>query len=172
MDHRIRSAIERIDRRFERRWTVAQMAAGVNLSVSRFSHLFRTQVGIPPSRYLKRVRMAAARRLLETSFLSVKEVMARVGFNDVSHFVRDFRHHYGVPPGQVRRDAGPGRGEVAAETANKQPDRPTEEGLTAPYASYVRVMRAGGRVRATRRCRDRRNGRPLLEQTSFQGAYP
>jgi AraC family transcriptional regulator of arabinose operon len=119
MDHRIRSAMERIHRRFDRRLTVAEMAGGVNLSVSRFTHLFRAYVGTPPSRYLKRVRMRAARRLLETTFLSVKEVMARVGLNDASHFVRDFKRHHHVRPGQVRRAAGGGQG-------GSQQKRPTD----------------------------------------------
>jgi AraC family transcriptional regulator of arabinose operon len=103
MDHRIRSAMERIHRRFDRRLAVPELAARVNLSPSRFSHLFRSETGVSPSLYLKRVRLRAARELLETSFLSVKEVMGRVGLNDASHFVRDFKQHHGVRPGHIRR---------------------------------------------------------------------
>lgn len=42
--------------------------------------------------------MERARYLLETSFLSVKEITHNVGLNDESHFVRDFKKVYGVPP--------------------------------------------------------------------------
>ena len=46
--------------------------------------------------------MEQARELLETSYLSVKEVMARVGVADESHFVRDFKKAYGRTPARYR----------------------------------------------------------------------
>ena len=42
--------------------------------------------------------MEKAKYLLETSFLSVKEITHRVGLNDESHFVRDFKIAYGLSP--------------------------------------------------------------------------
>lgn len=41
---------------------------------------------MPPARYLRRLRMRRAMELLETTNLSVKQVMARVGLCDESHF--------------------------------------------------------------------------------------
>jgi len=46
--------------------------------------------------------MERARYLLETSFLSVKEIGYQVGLNDESHFVRDFRKVYGDAPTRYR----------------------------------------------------------------------
>ena len=45
--------------------------------------------------------MEKARYLLETSLLSVKEITHSVGLNDESHFVRDFKKAYGVPPTRI-----------------------------------------------------------------------
>ena len=78
--------------------TVEGLAARVNLSRSRFAHLFKAQVGVPPGRYLREQRLRHARRLLETTFLSVKQVMAEVGINDPSHFSRDFQRAFGTSP--------------------------------------------------------------------------
>jgi AraC-like DNA-binding protein len=39
-----------------------------------------------------------ARLLLETEFLTVKEVMNRVGMSDASYFARSFKAAYGVTP--------------------------------------------------------------------------
>lgn len=47
--------------------------------------------------------MEKARYLLETSFLSVKEITHSVGLNDESHFVRDFKKAYGEPPTRYRK---------------------------------------------------------------------
>jgi AraC-like DNA-binding protein len=46
-----------------------------------------------------------AKYLLESSFLSVKEITYRVGINDESHFVRDFKKAYGNAPRQHRTKA-------------------------------------------------------------------
>lgn len=77
-------------------------AASMNLSVSRLRHLFKEECGVPPSRYWKLLQLRKARSLLEESFLSVKQVMADVGLNDLSHAVRDYKALYGLTPSQTR----------------------------------------------------------------------
>lgn len=46
--------------------------------------------------------MERAKDLLESSFLSVKEIAYQVGLNDESHFVRDFKSTYGFSPALYR----------------------------------------------------------------------
>ena len=53
-----------------------------------------------------RLKMQEAKRLLETTFLTVKEVAHHVGLGDESHFVRDFKRLYGHSPGQHRTTLG------------------------------------------------------------------
>jgi len=57
---------------------------------------------MPPIRYLRLLRMERAKVLLESSFLSVKEIAFQVGLNDESHFVRDFKSAYGYSPALYR----------------------------------------------------------------------
>ena len=57
---------------------------------------------MPPIRYLRLLRMERAKNLLESSFLSVKEIAFQVGLNDESHFVRDFKSTYGFSPALYR----------------------------------------------------------------------
>ena len=57
---------------------------------------------MPPIRYLRLLRMDRAKNLLESSFLSVKEIAFQVGLNDESHFVRDFKSTYGFSPALYR----------------------------------------------------------------------
>lgn len=82
--------------------SLAEFAQSVNLSVWRLSHIFKSDVGMPPIRYLRLLRMERAKNLLESSFLSVKEIAFRVGLNDESHFVRDFKSTYGFSPALYR----------------------------------------------------------------------
>ena len=106
MDARIALVVARMEQALDQAPRLPELAAAVNLSVSRLSHLFREEVGVAPGRYLHTIRMQRARILLERSFLNVKEVMARVGVADPSHFARDFRKYHGIAPSQVRRAAG------------------------------------------------------------------
>src|SRR6185369_14803002 len=78
--------------------SLSEFAQSVNLSVCRLCHIFKSDVGMPPMRYLRLLRMERAKDLLESSFLSVKEIGYRVGLNDESHFVRDFKASYGLSP--------------------------------------------------------------------------
>jgi transcriptional regulator GlxA family with amidase domain len=81
---------------------VASIARSLNLSPSRFRHLFRERVGLSPGNYLRLVRLNRAKKLLTTTFLSVKEITARVGANDISHFVRDYKSYFGHTPTEER----------------------------------------------------------------------
>src|SRR5678815_973965 len=82
--------------------SLGEFAQSVNLSVWRLCHIFKSDVGMPPIRYLRLLRMERAKNLLESSFLSVKEIAFQVGLNDESHFVRDFKSTYGFSPALYR----------------------------------------------------------------------
>lgn len=104
LDRRALWAITEMERRIAD-VTTETLAASVNLSRSRFAHLFTEQLGVSPARYLHALRMERARVLLERTFLTVRQVMTEVGITDASHFSRDFRQYHGVAPRDVRRDA-------------------------------------------------------------------
>lgn len=109
-DPRIAWAVNEMQRRVGHGVTVDELARAVELSRSRFAHLFRQQTGVSPGRYLREFRLDRARLLLESTTLSVREVMVAVGFNDPSHFSRDFAHAFGAPPSEWRkRAAAPAR---------------------------------------------------------------
>ena len=102
MDHRIERALADIHTRVGAPMSIPALARTVNLSVSRFAHLFQQEVGTSPARYVHALRMIRARILLERTSLSIKEVMAQVGCNDPSHFTRDFRTFHGLSPREWR----------------------------------------------------------------------
>jgi transcriptional regulator GlxA family with amidase domain len=102
VDWRITWTVEYMQRHIARPLNVPELAALVNLSPSRFRDLFSAQTGMGPVQYLQRLRLRRARLLLERTFLTVKEVMALVGYNDPSHFSREFRREHGVAPSSVR----------------------------------------------------------------------
>lgn len=102
MDPRVRQAIDLLSEDLSRPFNINTLAGSVNLSPSRLRHLFKSETGLTPAQYLKRLRIEGARKLLEGSFLRLKDVMPRVGVSDESHFVRDFKKVHGLPPIKYR----------------------------------------------------------------------
>ena len=102
MDKRVEKIIEMMRADVRGELTLTEFAHSVNLSVWRLCHIFKSDVGMPPIKYLKLLRMERAKGLLESSFLSVKEIAFQVGLNDESHFVRDFKSTYGYSPTTYR----------------------------------------------------------------------
>jgi AraC family transcriptional regulator of arabinose operon len=85
------------------RLPVEEVARVVNLSESRLRHLIREEIGIPVRHYVKKVRLSRARKLVEGTFLSVKEITSVLGCSDISHFLRDYKTVFGETPSQTRR---------------------------------------------------------------------
>ena len=81
---------------------VPELAARVRLSPARFRALFRAQTGLPPLQYLRVIRLRRARLLIERTFLSVRDVMIAVGYQDPGRFTRDFRRSHGISPAALR----------------------------------------------------------------------
>lgn len=87
------------------------------LSPSRLQAVFREVTGYPPLDYLRRLRVEEARRLLADARLSVKEIAARTGFRDTSHFSKVFRRIDGLSPAHYRAALLPGRQEKSPTPA-------------------------------------------------------
>lgn len=102
VDWRITWAMDQLQQNLAEPLTVAALAARVHLSPSRFRDLFGKQTGLSPAQYLQQLRLRRARLLIERTFLTVKEVMVLVGYNDPSHFSRDFRRYHGIAPASLR----------------------------------------------------------------------
>lgn len=93
--------------------SLSSIANHLNLSLSRFRHLFSVEVGVSPARYSRLQRLARARKLLRSSSLRVKEIAGVLGFNDVSHFVRDYKLRFHETPSQTRARSHLGRRQAA-----------------------------------------------------------
>src|SRR5215213_8180043 len=102
MNPRVQEVIHLIQKDLSRKFTLSEMAQAVNLSAEHLRELFKSEIGMTPVQYQKKLRLLEARRLLESTFLNVQEVMVRVGLSDDSHFVRDFKKLYGLTPAQYR----------------------------------------------------------------------
>ena len=99
---KVRKVIQLVDSSFTGELTIEDIARSVNLSPSRISRLFKSETGTTIGRFIKHSRLERARNLLETTDLSVVQILTQTGISCPSHFVRDFKKVYGVSPSQYR----------------------------------------------------------------------
>lgn len=79
---------------------LSEIRMSVQLSSSHLRQLFKGDTGMSLARYLKKLRLERASELLETTFLSIKEIAASAGLHSINHFVTDFKKAHGVTPSQ------------------------------------------------------------------------
>jgi AraC-like DNA-binding protein len=98
----IRRAIARMEESFAERLTVDRLAVEARLSKSHFIALFRAHTGMTPHEYLRRVRVEAAKRLLDGGS-DVTDACFSVGFSSMSGFEEAFRALAGMAPSAYTR---------------------------------------------------------------------
>lgn len=106
-DPRVERVIDFMKANLDRRIHLIDLARVANLSTFRFSHLFKTDTGLPPGEFLIRLRMEKARELLASTRLSVKEIRAITGYANSSTFISHFRRYFGLSPSEYRKNARP-----------------------------------------------------------------
>lgn len=80
-----------------------RIAENMYLSTFYISKIFKSETGEAPIRHLINIRLEKAKEILEQKpSMSIKEVAAQVGYEDVYHFSKQFKKHYGVSPSQVK----------------------------------------------------------------------
>ncbi len=92
-----------LDRSLNVKFVLERYACDTGFSPAHLIRSFRAAFGIPPVEYLLRQRLDAARRLLQYTDLSIKEIASRLGFADSYHFSNYFKKHVGCAPSAFRR---------------------------------------------------------------------
>jgi two-component system response regulator YesN len=99
MDRRVRAVIAMMTNSLHRNVSLTEMAKTVRLSTSHLRRLFKSETGQSVLTYLNDLRLQRACALLETTFLSVKEIAARVG-RSPNYLITNFKKAHGVTPAQ------------------------------------------------------------------------
>jgi transcriptional regulator GlxA family with amidase domain len=82
------------------------LAEQLGMSPRNFIRRFKAATGLSPIDYLQRLRVRAARRMLEDGELGVQEVCQRVGYGDAAFFRTVFKRHTGLAPAAYRKRFG------------------------------------------------------------------
>ncbi|MFB6828047.1 helix-turn-helix domain-containing protein [Streptomyces hydrogenans] len=83
--------------------SVRECAGRLGVSPGHLNEVVRGGTGRTPAALLREARVREAQRLLIATSLSVRQVAARVGFEDPAYFCRFFRREVGTSPGGFRK---------------------------------------------------------------------
>jgi AraC-like DNA-binding protein len=91
-------AVGRLRRDFDQPLRIESLANELGMSVSGFHHQFKAVTAMSPLQFQKRLRLQEARRLMLSEDLDAASAAYRVGYHDASHFNREYKSLFGVPP--------------------------------------------------------------------------
>ncbi len=101
------SVVEKIQGRFECNYSedfsLSALASEYHISMSHLAHIFKSVTGYSPIDYLTACRLTAAKKLLATTSMPIKEIIDICGFGDESNFSRMFRTKIGMTPSAYRK---------------------------------------------------------------------
>ncbi|AOB32791.1 AraC family transcriptional regulator [Bordetella sp. H567] len=85
--------------------TVEALANVANMSARQFSRVFRDETGQSPAKAIERLRVEAARVMLETTNHPVEVVAREAGFGDRERMRLSFIRSFGQPPQAIQRSS-------------------------------------------------------------------
>lgn len=95
-----------IDKNYEKPLVINVLAEKFNMSARTFIRKFTTLTGNTPLEYIQRVRMEAAKRLLEKGKLTVEQVCMETGYADFGFFRNIFKRLTGLTPQEYKKKYG------------------------------------------------------------------
>ena len=90
---------------YHEKLTLNSIADEIGFSSAYLCDLFRKKCGVQLFSFIKQVRIGMACHLLRTTVLPVHAIALQVGYEDNSHFGREFKHTMGVTPNAYRHTA-------------------------------------------------------------------
>lgn len=104
--HIVNSIITFMNENYMTDISLDKISKNMYLSPVYISKLFKEEIGYSPINYLIKIRLDKSANLLEEKLYTIKEVAKMVGYNDVYHFSKQFKKHYGIPPSKFTKKSG------------------------------------------------------------------
>ena len=78
------------------------MAGMFNMSISNLSHFYKKNKNVTISDTVVLLRMETACKYLEKTELTILDIVKKIGYHEVSGFIKKFKNKYGLTPGEYR----------------------------------------------------------------------
>ncbi len=91
----------------EEHFGLPDLCRKANLSRSQLFRKLKALTGKSTTHFIRSVRLAKGKELLESTDLTVSEIAYAVGFNNLPYFTAMFKEEFGISPGELRKRTGP-----------------------------------------------------------------
>lgn len=105
-DSMISKAQQFIEKNYADAISIEALAAQHNMSIRHFIRRFEQATGNTPLAYLQRVRIEAAKKMLESSQDGVEQIAFRCGYEDMSFFRKIFKRYVAMTPRAYKEKYG------------------------------------------------------------------
>lgn len=109
--HVIREIIIYTDTHMDEKLSLSFFAEKFNLSPTYLSALFRKEMKLTLTNYIRKIRLKEAERLLTTTALPLSAIAMKTGYENPSYLIRHFKAEYGEAPRQHQLSSGSRRSE-------------------------------------------------------------
>lgn len=100
---RIATIHEYLMKNYHNEVNLKELAALVNLAEGSLCRFFREHMGKTVFEYLSQIKIELACKLLMDNDLNILEISFDSGFNNLSHFNKQFKKNMGMPPSEYRK---------------------------------------------------------------------
>ncbi len=105
-DERIMEAQYFIEKNYQQALSIEKLAAHSNMSTRNFIRRFQGATSNTPLEYIQRVRIEAAKKLLENSNDGIEQIAVKCGYDDIGFFRKIFKRHVAINPKEYQKKYG------------------------------------------------------------------
>lgn len=95
----ISDALSYIHKHYAENFTLEDVAASCNISVSYLRQSFRREIGSSVMQYREQLRITRAKAMISSGEFKLKEIAEALGYYDIYHFSKRFKEAVGITPG-------------------------------------------------------------------------
>jgi transcriptional regulator GlxA family with amidase domain len=114
---RLEDLVEWIRDHLDRPLTIEDLAQRSKMSARNFQRVFTRQCGMPPAKFIERLRVERARVIIEDTTLSMVEIASKSGFDSEQRMRRSFQRVLGINPTDHADRVRPARADEASSTS-------------------------------------------------------
>ena len=100
----LKKSIELINDCIDENISLDKLANNCNLSKYHFLRVFKKEMGLTPHSFIINERLNRANNLIKNG-KTISEASLLVGFNDQSHFTRNFKKYFGYTPTLLQKNS-------------------------------------------------------------------
>jgi len=104
LDENIQRVIQYISQNLSETPSLEALAEVSSYSLSRFKTKFKTEIGMPPAEYITLQKIKYAKKLLETTDMSITELSYKLGFSSSNYFSSVFKKMLNITPQQYKKN--------------------------------------------------------------------